>query len=67
MAQTTIKIVFDVEPIVKLVCTNFECKFNMMNLPEDKSMYCMLKYLEIDKDGQCAMREMKTDGDNKTG
>lgn len=45
---TTIEIFFDIESIVKVICLNKRCKFNML-----KSATCELKHIVIDDKGVC--------------
>lgn len=56
------KMTFDFDPIVKLVCVNRDCRFNMIiNArpgPCDRAMFCVLKHVAIDEDGTCMNMEL---------
>ena len=41
------------EPVVKLTCLNFKCKFNLFNQANDSMAHCNLKVIEIGEDGKC--------------
>ena len=66
MASNKFSITVELDPIVKLYCRKLECRFHMMNSMVKKSAHCMLKYIDIDKEGKCEMLEQKEDND-KTG
>jgi hypothetical protein len=52
-----IAITFEIEPFVKLACYDERCKYNGMNTrPEQCGFYCLLKYVEIDLEGECGSR-----------
>lgn len=54
MAEPSITITFEIEPIVKLYCTAVTCKHNLMNsVPSEKQAACELKHLVISYDGKC--------------
>lgn len=48
-----VKILFELEPVVKLFCVNEKCRFNLVNVPEAGHLACGLKYNVISKDGMC--------------
>lgn len=57
MAQfSTIEILLEIEPIVKLVCEVVNCEFNLMNAANDenrKMKACNLKQITIGKGERC--------------
>ena len=59
MANAKVGITFEIEPVVKLYCTNAKCRFNMLNLESDAHSYacCLLKIIVIDDGGKCAAFE----------
>ena len=50
-------ITLEFEPIVKLYCTNHDCRFNLSHNQVASSANCNLKYVEIGNDGKCKMLE----------
>ena len=54
-----VKITVELDPIVKLVCLDTECKFNMLNIPGSQSLHCQMKHIVIDRSGMCESREVK--------
>ena len=61
MPKNTMTIGIRTEDVTKLICFNFGCKFNLY---KDYGYYnCNLKYVEIDEDGKCSLRE---DRDNES-
>ncbi len=52
-----LRIVFDIEPVVKLVCCNFDC---MYNLRWADSASCNLKNIRLDFEGHCMDRFCKS-------
>jgi len=48
MSPHDLKITMEIEPVVKLECMRFNCKFNY---PRGN---CNLKYVHINKNGVCA-------------
>jgi hypothetical protein len=44
----------DIEPVVKLACYNFDCKFNLCHSQDDPAAFCNLKHIEIDDSGRCS-------------
>lgn len=60
-----ISVTIDIEPVVKLVCKNNNCRFNLIH-NYDSMLCCGLKYIEIDKNKECMMYEKKeTESGNK--
>lgn len=57
MASSNINIKFEIEPIVKLQCTNINCKFNMSDTFGE--FYCNLKHVSLDEIGSCESQEDK--------
>ena len=59
MAATTMKILAEIDPIVKLVCHDIHCRFNTHNVRahNTESEFCSSKYLEIGTDGTCLYRQ----------
>ena len=54
MASPNIAVTFEIEPIVKLYCRAFNCRFNAFHNPPDmKSATCTLKILTIGNTGGC--------------
>jgi len=53
LPNVTVKI--ETEPIVKLVCRNFNCKFLLVHgqAYDDDYLHCNLKHIEIGEDGRC--------------
>lgn len=51
-----VSISIDVEPIVKLMCGNETCRFNLIH-SRDAVLYCGLKYVELNAAGCCALQE----------
>ena len=51
-----LSIVVDIEPIVKLVCMNFTCRYNLDRIGRAE---CNLKNIVISSDGLCANYESK--------
>lgn len=62
--MTDIKIIFDLEPIVKLECIAIGCKHNSH---VNTGCYCNLKHVTIDQKRQCEQFDLreKTQGDTK--
>jgi len=59
MACGNIAITFEIEPFVKLACYDERCKFNGMSArSQQRGFYCLLKYVEIDIDGECNSRSV---------
>ena len=54
MASADLKIIVDIEPIVKIDCIAKKCKHNLY---KKGFMCCNLKYVEIDERAQCRMDE----------
>lgn len=55
-ALGSFEILFELEPIVKLICKNINCRFNLVNAanaPETKKAACNLKQITIDSNGIC--------------
>ncbi len=57
MASGDFRITFEIEPVVKLVCRNINCKFNCMNNFHDRQAHCNLKNIAIDNEGACMNQE----------
>ena len=57
--MSDIKVTFEIEPVVKLVCLNKKCRYNMTRREFGGAFgfFCNLKNLEVDQDGKCAMFE----------
>lgn len=56
MPPKTIELIFEFEPIVKLLCEEMNCQnnlFNASNSFDDRMLACNLKQLIIGKDGKC--------------
>ena len=54
MGDLTVKI--EIEPVVKLICEETACVYNMANMRMgDNYLCCNLKLLEIKEGGRCAM------------
>jgi hypothetical protein len=52
----------NLEPFVKLLCANEQCKYSLLNKPEaDHAPYCNLKHIQINEVGKCEMFEPKKD------
>lgn len=54
---SNIEITFEIEPIVKLVCLNTGCRFNLVNFAESQQVCCQLKNVVIGQDGKCVYQE----------
>ena len=55
-----IDIILDFDEIVKIRCCNTRCKFNLMNSaasPDNKTLLCDLKHIEINNYGVCETAE----------
>lgn len=55
-ALSSVEIFLEFEPIVKLVCENLDCRFNLANdanVPERKEAACNLKQIIIGQLGIC--------------
>jgi len=50
MPRADMKITVELDPIVKLQCLNIACKHNTHYV---SGLYCNLKNVMIDEDGQC--------------
>ena len=48
-----VRILFELEPLVKLFCLCENCRFNLVNVPEAGHLACSLKYNVIGKDRMC--------------
>lgn len=57
MAQLhPLEIILEFEPIVKLVCENADCQFNLINTannPDERQAACNLKQILINSKGCC--------------
>ena len=53
MVSNKFSITVELDPIVKLYCRKLECRFHGVNNEVARSPHCLLKYIEIDKDGKC--------------
>jgi len=54
-------ITFEVEPIVKLSCSAFDCAHNLAHNNFGVGAFCNLKYIDINNAHQCSQYE--PDGD----
>lgn len=55
MANATIT--FEIEPIVKLYCTEDGCKYNMLDWLKGGTPCCALKIVQVGEGGKCQMYE----------
>ena len=71
MATNKVGITVETEPIVKMYCKNFKCKYNLANKFFRIGAYCNLKHLQLDEDGKCEFFEVRekdeSDGENSSG
>lgn len=44
---------FEIEPIVKLYCTEILCQFNMVRVGKNRCTCCNLKEIDIGAGGRC--------------
>jgi len=51
-----VSIVFEYEPLCKVICTCFDCKHN---LTWQEMASCNLKWVQIDEEGRCASMEKR--------
>lgn len=66
MAQPNTTITFEIEPVVRLYCEETGCRFNMLSLYwMQAGPFCALKGVTIGKNGQCKMRELKDEPDER--
>jgi hypothetical protein len=56
VAASRISITLDIEPVVKLLCLNTECVFN---LAERDIVCCNLKHVTLDFEGVCEQRQLR--------
>jgi hypothetical protein len=61
MKPSDISISFEIEPIVKLSCTAFDCKNNLAHNNFGVGAFCILKYVGINPDHTCS--DYDPDGD----
>jgi hypothetical protein len=59
MAALDAKIIVEIEPVVKLYCGNFGCKFNLVDNTHSGYFCCKLKFIEIGEGGVCLDQEKK--------
>jgi hypothetical protein len=50
-AMGNIEIIFDIEPVCKVVCVAVTCRHNLMQL--NHSVHCNLKHIDLDDTGRC--------------
>ena len=53
MQNPNFKITFETEPFVKLDCIQMDCLHNLANNGRSGTACCNLKYISINKDGNC--------------
>lgn len=58
-ALGNVEITFEFEPIVKLICTATNCRFNLMNseLPAKRYAVCNLKHITLNHIAACTQFE----------
>lgn len=57
MMPRDMSITFEIEPIVKVVCMATNCANHVWRYQNE--MYCNLKHITLDEDGQCNNFEVK--------